>query len=113
MTALHLRAPTRVQVITAAGLAIFAVLLTRLALLDHAPSSEMFHPHGYCYLWQPGLVSAHVIPDAIIGLSYIAISCTLIYLVWRARRLLPFSWMFVAFGVFIIACGLTHLIEIW
>jgi signal transduction histidine kinase/ActR/RegA family two-component response regulator len=91
----------------------FAALLTRLALLDYASSSAFFHPHGYCYLWQPGLVSAHVVSDAVIGLSYIAISATLIYLVWRARRLLPFSWIFVAFGVFIIACGITHLMEIW
>jgi signal transduction histidine kinase/CheY-like chemotaxis protein len=90
-----------------------AIVLTRLAMLDHAASSAFFHPHGYCYLWQPGLVSAHVIADAVIGLSYIAISATLIYLVWRARRLLPFSWIFVSFGVFIVACGATHLIEIW
>jgi signal transduction histidine kinase/ActR/RegA family two-component response regulator len=113
MNALNLKAATRVQVATLAGLGALAILLTRLALLDYASSSALFHPHGYCYLWQPGLVSAHVISDAVIGLSYIAISATLIYLVWRARRLLPFSWIFVAFGVFIIACGATHLMEIW
>jgi len=113
MTAIAFRHMTRAQVVSVAALAALAALLTRLALLDHGPSSELFHPHGYCYLWQPGLVAAHVISDALIGLSYIAISGTLIFLVWRARRLLPFSWIFVSFGVFIVACGVTHLMEVW
>jgi hypothetical protein len=26
---------------------------------------------------------------------------------------MPFSWIFVAFGVFIIACSLTHFMEVW
>ena len=113
MTAIPFRRMTRTQVVSVVALAALAALLTRLALLDHAPSSALFHPHGYCYLWRPGLVAAHVISDGLIGLSYIAISATLIYLVWRARRLLPFSWVFVSFGVFIVACGITHLMEVW
>ena len=104
---------TRVRVITALGLTTLAAVLVRLALYDYSPGSEMFHPHGYCYLWEPKLVGAHVISDGLIGLSYVAISVTLIYLVRRARQHLPFSWMFVAFGGFIIACGATHFVEIW
>jgi signal transduction histidine kinase/CheY-like chemotaxis protein len=113
MDAFGLKGTARVQYAALAGVSVLAIILTRLAMLDYASSSALFHPHGYCYLWQKGLVSAHVISDAGIGLSYIAISATLIYLVWRARRLLPFSWVFVSFGVFIVACGATHLIEIW
>jgi hypothetical protein len=26
---------------------------------------------------------------------------------------MPFSWVFVAFGVFIIACSITHSMEVW
>jgi hypothetical protein len=29
-------------------------------------------PHGFCLLWQPGLVWLYVISDAVIGLSYYA-----------------------------------------
>jgi signal transduction histidine kinase/CheY-like chemotaxis protein len=112
MNAFSLRDATRTQFAILGGLAMLAIFLTQLAKLDYSTGSIYFHPHGYCYLWQPGLVSAHVISDSLIGLSYIAISATLIYLVWRARRLLPFSWMFVSFGVFIVACGATHLMEI-
>ena len=53
----------------------------------------------------------HVVADGLIWLSYVAISLTLVYLVYRTRREIPFSWMFLAFGTFIIACGFTHFME--
>ncbi|MGA7224591.1 MAG: PAS domain S-box protein [Candidatus Acidiferrales bacterium] len=75
-------------------------------------SSGDFMPHGYCYLWNPGLVWLHVISDALIALAYFTIPFTLLWLV-RKRRDLPFNSMFVLFGVFIVACGGTHVMEIW
>jgi PAS domain S-box-containing protein len=72
-----------------------------------------FMPHGHCYLWNPGLVSLHLSTDLAIGLSYVAISLTLLYLVHRVRREITFSWILVCFGVFIIACGGTHFMEVW
>jgi PAS domain S-box-containing protein len=71
-----------------------------------------FMPHGYCYLWNPGLVWLHVVSDSLIALSYASIPVTLIWFV-RKRRDLPFSWMFLCFGVFIVACGATHAMEVW
>lgn len=76
-------------------------------------SSEGFLTHAYCYLGQPLLVALHVSSDALIGLAYVAISGTLTYLVYRGREDIPFSWMFLAFGLFIVACGITHFLEIW
>jgi signal transduction histidine kinase len=72
-----------------------------------------FIPHGHCYLWQRGLVWLHVISDLSIALAYVAISITLAYLVYKTRREIPFHWMFLAFGSFIVACGSTHLMEVW
>ena len=74
--------------------------------------TDQFLPHGFCYLWDRELLATHVVADALIGLSYVAISGALTYLIYRARRELPFSWMFIAFGLFIVTCGLTHFIEI-
>jgi two-component sensor histidine kinase len=71
-----------------------------------------FLPHLYCYLRNPGLVWTHVLSDTIIGTAYLAISVTLGYLVHRARRDIPFHWIFLAFGLFIIACGGTHFMEV-
>ena len=54
----------------------------------------------------------HVVSDALIAISYLTIPVTLVYFI-RKRRDIPFSWMFLCFGVFIVACGTTHLMEIW
>jgi signal transduction histidine kinase/ActR/RegA family two-component response regulator len=70
-------------------------------------------PHGHCYLWKPSLLALHMGTDLLIGVAYFAISLTLVYLVHRARGQIPFHWMILAFGVFIIACGATHFMEVW
>ena len=82
--------------------------------LHAAPAAaSAFLPHGYCYLWNKPLLLTHVTADLLIGVSYVVISVTLALLVHRARRDIPFSSVFVAFGLFIITCGMTHFIEVW
>src|ERR1051326_5048421 len=70
-------------------------------------------PHGFCYLWNSTLVMLHAGSDMLIGVSYVVMSATLVYVVSKAYRDLPFHWVFVAFGLFIIACGFTHFLEVW
>ena len=69
-------------------------------------------PHGHCYLWTSGLVWLHVVSDALIVLAYYSIPVTLLYFV-RKRADVDFGWIFVFFAAFILACGTTHLLEIW
>jgi PAS domain S-box-containing protein len=83
-----------------------------MELLHTFLSDDGFMPHGHCYLWDPGLVKLHVISDFLIAAAYFTIPFTLIDFV-RRRKDLPFNWMFVLFGIFIIACGMTHVMEIW
>jgi hypothetical protein len=71
-----------------------------------------FQPHGFCHRWNSGLVWLNVLSDALIALAYFTIPFTLLRFI-RKRRDLPFSWMFGLFGVFIIACGTTHVMEVW
>ncbi|MFL6715534.1 MAG: ATP-binding protein [Burkholderiaceae bacterium] len=73
--------------------------------------SSAFLPHGHCYLWIPSLLWMHVVSDALIGIAYIAISFVLYLLVRNIR--LPFSPVFIAFGLFIGLCGITHFMKIW
>ena len=70
-----------------------------------------FLPHGYCMRWSPGVIWLHVTSDALTALAYYVIPFALIYFV-RKRRDLAFDWMFVLFGVFILACGTTHVMGI-
>jgi hypothetical protein len=75
-------------------------------------SSSGFAPHGFCYAWNTRLVWLHVVSDLLITFSYFSLPILLVYFV-RKRRDLPYSWMFSLFGVFIVACGTTHLMEVW
>jgi signal transduction histidine kinase len=75
--------------------------------------ADQFMPHATCYLRNPRIITLHVTSDMLIGLAYVAISSTLAWLVYRFRRELPFHWMFLAFGLFIITCGFTHFMEVW
>ena len=99
----------RIFTATAASL----TLLALFPLLLRSRTEGMLHPHGYCYVWDPALVWSHVSADALIGAAYVAISLTLAYLVYRVRHLLPFHWMFLAFGLFILTCGATHFMDVW
>lgn len=74
--------------------------------------SNMFMPHTTCYLQISSLIRLHLFSDVLIGCSYVFISGTLAYLVYRARRDIPFHWIFLAFGMFIVACGMTHFMEV-
>ena len=78
-----------------------------LALL----TDNRFMPHGHCYMWRPDLLWTNVIADGLITLSYITIPFTLIYFIHK-RKDVPFDWMLAAFGVFILACGTSHVMEI-
>jgi len=71
-----------------------------------------FIPHGHCYLWQTNLVGLHILSDGLIALAYYSIPIMLIYFV-RQRQDTPFPKVFFLFSAFIIACGTTHLMEIW
>jgi signal transduction histidine kinase len=99
------------------GAATLMVALTLMLIFPEWWNSLLtvngFIPHGHCYLWKPGLVWLHVISDSLIALAYVAISATLAYLVYKTRQEIPFHWMFLAFGSFIIACGSTHFMDVW
>jgi PAS domain S-box-containing protein len=83
-----------------------------MTFFDHLFSSDGFMPHGHCYLWRPSVLWLHILSDAFIALAYFSIPFTLVYFV-RKRKDLEFDWMFLCFAVFIVACGTTHLMEIW
>jgi signal transduction histidine kinase len=70
-----------------------------------------FIPHGHCYLWRPEIISLHVISDGLTAFAYFLIPFALVHLI-RKRRDLDFSWMFILFGIFIMACGTTHIMAI-
>lgn len=68
-------------------------------------------PHGHCYFWEPGIMWSHAISDSIIALAYFVIPFSLIKIV-RKRNDFTYIWMLVLFAIFIIGCGLTHVMDV-
>ena len=75
-------------------------------------SSGQFLPHGHCYLWSPGVLWMNVVADILIAMAYFTIPFALLYIA-RRRRDLSFDWLVVCFGVFVVACGLTYVMDVW
>jgi PAS domain S-box-containing protein len=63
-----------------------------------------------CGNWTAGHGWLHVVSDLGVWSAYVAIPCVLGYFVLR-RKDIPFRTIFLLFGMFILACGTTHLME--
>lgn len=88
-----------------------SLLLLAVTVFRSTVFSERYMPHAFCYMQKPLLIWTNVVADSLIGISYTAISVSLAYLVTKGRKDIPFRWMFLAFGLFIVACGGTHFVE--
>jgi signal transduction histidine kinase/CheY-like chemotaxis protein len=67
--------------------------------------------HGFCLLWEPGLIWTYAISDAGIALAYFSIPLALVVIARRRSDLVfrPLLWLFAAF---ILLCGTTHWLDL-
>jgi signal transduction histidine kinase len=101
-------------------LGFFAAAALAVWVLAHSGAlsslfSANYVPHRYCYLAQPGLVWTNVAMDSLIAASYGLIFGCLFWIAGRLRSirgLRSYLWIFLSFGIFIAACGATHLMEV-
>ncbi len=75
-------------------------------------SGAGFIPRAQCGAWTPGLIRLHNLSDFFIWTAYLAIPLVLGFFAYDRRRDLPFRQLFWLFGLFIFACGTTHLMDI-
>ena len=68
-------------------------------------------PHGFCLLWEPGLIWIYAVSDIVIGLAYFSIPLALAIIAHRRRDLI-FRPLFFLFAAFIFLCGTTHLLDV-
>jgi PAS domain S-box-containing protein len=83
-----------------------------LAFFERILDSSMFSPHGICLLWEPELIWLHVVSDALIAIAYFSIPVALAIFLAK-RRDLKFGWVYWSFAIFILACGVTHVLAIY
>jgi PAS domain S-box-containing protein len=68
-------------------------------------------PHGFCLLWEPGLIWTYALSDAGIAVAYFTIPAALAVFARRRGDLVfqPMVWLFASF---ILLCGATHLLDV-
>lgn len=75
-------------------------------------STAGFQPHGLCLLWRADVFWLQVFSDALIVIAYMSIPLAILWFSWHrpdvARGKVP-----LLFAAFIVACGLTHITDIW
>jgi hypothetical protein len=49
----------------------------------------------------------------LIALAYFAIPVTMAIVLRNRRDDIPYPWLWMLFVIFIVACGMTHLVHIW
>lgn len=76
--------------------------------------SPSLMPHAVCWRQDPTLIWTMAVSNAITFLSYFTICLGLFYLARKTRGAIKRDWAFflVGFGLFIVACGSTHLMEV-
>ncbi|MDR7335464.1 PAS domain S-box protein [Roseateles asaccharophilus] len=71
-----------------------------------------FLPHGYCFQWSPGLLWTMVSADLAIALAYFSIPLVIASYA-RKRPQVNLGSLATLFVIFIAACGVTHLLDVW
>lgn len=75
-------------------------------------SRSGYLPHGYCFNWTPGLLWTMVASDTTIALAYFSIPAAIGCFIFK-RRERSLYLVAALFCAFILACGLTHLLDVW
>lgn len=67
-------------------------------------------------VWRPELIWMNVLSDITLALAYFAIPASAAFFIHRHGKALPYPWIFRMCGIFLVLCGLLHIlsiIEIW
>jgi len=83
-----------------------------MSIISEFFENAEFIPHGFCLTWRPDIFWMQVASDGAIALSYFAIPCVLLYFYCHQNKV-RFDWLLILFGLFIVLCGLTHVMDIW
>ena len=86
---------------------VVATALLPLAAEIVYPTERSILPTTAAAGWTIQFLALHLTVDVLVGLIYISVAGVVLILAWRASRPLPLLWLYVAFGLCIVACGLA------
>ena len=81
-----------------------------IEFLTNILSQKGFMPHGMCFQWRPEILWMHVISDLVIAIAYFSIPLALAVVLYRQKHI-PFRGLILLFALFILLCGMTHVVS--
>ena len=69
-------------------------------------------PHGMCIEWRPELLLAHGLSDGLTAVAYFSIPLLILHII-RHRPSLKVGNVYLLFVLFILACGVGHILDVW
>lgn len=90
---------------------LFGFLLV-IAIWSQSRMGGQLLPHAFCLSASQPLLRLHLISGALVAVAYLLIPLAMLNFV-RKRKDVPFGWVAWVFGAFILACGVTHALDIW
>jgi PAS domain S-box-containing protein len=80
-------------------------------ILSWLMSPSGLTPHGFCLLWEPGLIWTDAVADFATGAAYFTIPIALAVILRRHQTYVfrPILWLFISF---ILLCGITHWLDL-
>ncbi len=95
------------------GMLLIAGLLSGAGWITyHRLLGEEYLPHQFCFAGDKRLVWTNAVTDAIVALSYFGISGILAWFARRGKHKLPYVKLFWLFGIFIVSCGMVHMLDV-
>jgi signal transduction histidine kinase len=96
---------------------VWTTVLTGIVLLaagawTQSRLGDRLLPHSFCIRASEPLLILHFLGDGLIAFAYLLIPWAILNFV-RRRADIPFGWIAWVFGAFIVACGVTHAIQVW
>ncbi|KQK01419.1 ethylene receptor 3 [Brachypodium distachyon] len=100
---------------TAAMRVLLLLLLAVAPAAVAATGDDVGYPHCNCgggggFWSMENIFKWQKVSDLLIAAAYFSIPLEILYFVAGLRHLLPFRWVLVQFGAFIVLCGLSHLL---
>lgn len=102
--------PSKVQLF--AFTAVTGIVLLGAGIWTQARLGDRLLPHAICISASQPLLLLHLVSDGLIAFAYLLIPWAM-WKVVRERDDMPFSWVAWVFGAFIVACGITHAMQMW
>jgi len=92
-------------------LPVVALMILIILPMLFMPSKNMVIEGAIANNMTPFLMMVMALSNALIAVSYASIPFFIIVFV-RKRKDIPFTWIFLLFGLFILACGTTHIMHV-